>query len=80
MDTYLEDMVIYSDRIDNHVKYIRVVFVTVRREKPSLSPKEMVFFQSDLKGLENISIKMDPWKVDAIEKWETPTSCRGPTE
>jgi hypothetical protein len=78
MDVYLDDIVIYSDTIDDHLKHIHIVFNVLRREKLYLSADKMKFFARSLMLLGHViddkGIQMDPHKVDTIVNWKTPTN------
>jgi hypothetical protein len=78
MDVYLDDIIIYSDMLEDHLKHIRTMFVILRREKLFLNPKKIQFMPEELHLLGHIiidgGIKMDPYKVDVISKWPTPRS------
>ncbi len=79
MDVYLDDIVIYSDTIADHVKHVRLVLDVLRREKFFLSAEKMHFFAERLKILGHVvddhGIAMDPHKVDSIMKWKVPTNA-----
>jgi hypothetical protein len=78
MFVYLDNIIIFSNTIEEHVKHIRVIFKVLERKKFYLSPKKMQFFAKVLSILGHLidekGIKMDPNKVDSINKWKTPTS------
>jgi hypothetical protein len=78
MDIYLDDIVIYSDSIEEHMKHIRLVFDVLRREKFYLGPDKMHFFASKLKILGHVvdekEITMDLHKVDLVVNWKVPTT------
>jgi hypothetical protein len=78
MDVYLDDILIYSDTVEDHIKHIRIILNILRREKLYLSWDKMKFFARELVLLGHVitdqGIKMDPHKVDAIEKWKAPTN------
>jgi len=78
MDVYLDDIVIYSDSVEDHVKHIRTIFEVLRKERLFLSPSKMQFFAERLKVLGHIidseGILMDPHKVDKVMNWKTPTN------
>jgi hypothetical protein len=75
---YLDDIIIFSNSIEEHVQHIRQVFEVLKREKLYLSANKMQFFASELAILGHIideqGIKMDPYKVDCIANWKTPVS------
>jgi hypothetical protein len=78
MDVYLDDIMIYSDSLKDHIKHVRTVFKILREQKLFLNPKKMQFLAPELHMLghriTDQGIKMDPYKVDSIAKWPTPTN------
>ena len=78
MDVYLDDIVIYSDTIEDHMKHVRLVFDVLRCEKFFLGADKMNFFTLKLKILRHIiddkGIAMDPHKVDSVVNWKVPTN------
>nr|VWO95354.1 Uncharacterized protein [Ganoderma boninense] len=78
MDVYLDDIVIYSDTIEEHMKHVRLMFDVLRRQKFFLGADKMNFFASKLKILGHVidekGIAMDPHKVDSVVNWKVPTN------
>lgn len=78
MDVDLDDILIYSDTVEEHIEHVKIVLDVLRKEKLYLSWDKMKFFAQELVLLGHVitdqGIKMDPNKVDAIEKWKTPTN------
>ena len=78
MDVYLDDIVVYSQTLDDHIKHVKSVLDILRREKLYLSQKKLQFLCSSLKILGRVidseGIRMDPDKVDALAKWKVPTN------
>lgn len=78
LEVYLDDLIIYSKSLEEHVKHIRIVIDILEREKFYLSEKKLHFLEKQLSILGRIvsdeGIRMDPDKVDALTKWKTPTS------
>lgn len=78
MDVYLDDIVIYSNSISEHVQHVRSVFDILRKQRLFLAADKMFFFVPELKILGHVinenGIQMDPHKVDHIGKWKTPTN------
>jgi hypothetical protein len=78
MDVYLDDIVIYSDSAEDHMKHVKCVLDILRREKLYLSRKKLYFFETELRLLGHIvgdgGVRMDPEKVDDVRKWKTPTN------
>ena len=73
---YLNDIIIFSDSIKDHVDHIRIMFDILRKEKSYLGPSKMQFFTEELKILghvvDNNGISMDPHKVDKVLNWKVP--------
>ena len=78
MDIYLDDIVIYSDTLEDHVKHVKLVLDILQREKLYLSRSKLRFIVPELKLLGRIvddkGIKMDADKVDSVMKWKVPTN------
>jgi hypothetical protein len=78
MDVYLDDIIVYSDSIEDHVKHLRIIFNVLRKEKLYLSSEKMDLFANRLKILGHVidenGITMDPHKVDRIQNWKVPTN------
>ncbi|EUC59384.1 Pol polyprotein/retrotransposon, putative, partial [Rhizoctonia solani AG-3 Rhs1AP] len=78
MFVYLDDIIIFSDSVEEHEKHVKLVFDVLRKEKLYLSPNKMQLFADRLQILGHVitheGISMDPHKVDAIEKWKVPTT------
>ena len=75
---YLDDIIIFSDTIEDHVKHIQIVFDILQKEKLYLGPLKMQFFAEELKILGHIiddrGISMDLHKVDKVLNWKAPTN------
>ncbi|QRV72267.1 Transposon Ty3-I Gag-Pol polyprotein [Ceratobasidium sp. AG-Ba] len=78
MHVFLDDIVIFTNTIEEHMQRIREVLGILRKEKLYLSPKKMQFFAKELHILGHIiddkGILMDPHKVDSVNNWKTPNS------
>jgi hypothetical protein len=78
MDIYLDDIIIYSDTLEDHVKHVKLIIDILTREKLYLSKNKLHFLQPELKILGRIvddnGIRMDPDKVDSVVNWKTPTN------
>ena len=61
---YLDNIIIFSDTIEDHIKHVRIVFDILRKEKLYLGPSKMQFFAEELKILGHViddkGISMDP--------------------
>ena len=75
---YLDDIIIFSDSIEEHVKHVRIVFDILREQKLYLGPSKMQFFAEELKILGHViddkGISMDPHKVDKVLNWKAPSN------
>lgn len=73
---YLDDIIIFSDTVEEHMKHVRIVFDILRKEKLYLGPHKMQIFASELKILGHVingrGISMDPHKVDKVVSWKSP--------
>ena len=78
LDVYLDDVIVYSDSLEEHIKHCKLVIDVLRSEKLYLSKKKLRFLPSELKPLGRIidsdGIKMDPEKVDDVLAWKSPTN------
>ncbi|PSR74038.1 hypothetical protein PHLCEN_2v10177, partial [Hermanssonia centrifuga] len=78
MDVYLDDILIYSDSLPDHVQHVRTVVDILRREQLYLNKDKLKFLCKELKVLGRIvddsGIRMDPDKVDSVLHWKPPTS------
>ena len=54
MDIYLDDLVIYSDTIEDHIRHLRTVIDILCKEKFYLSKHKIQLFQKELKILGHI--------------------------
>ncbi|RVW96752.1 Retrovirus-related Pol polyprotein from transposon 297 [Vitis vinifera] len=74
---YLDDIVIYSNTLKEHVEHLRKVFkilrqneLYVKKEKCSFTKEEVSFLGHCIK---DGKLMMDDSKVKAIQEWEPPT-------
>lgn len=78
MDVYLDDIIIYSDTPEDHVKHVKTVIDTLRANGFYLGAHKLQFFKTELSILRHViddsRICLDPHKVDKIISWKTPTS------
>ena len=78
LDVYMDDLVISSDNLEDHVKHVKLVLDILKREKLYLSRSKLHFVSPKLKLLGRIiddqGISMDAEKVDSVLKWKVPTN------
>ena len=78
MDVYLDNIVIYSDTLEEHVKHVKLVMDILLKEKLYLSRTKLRFIAPELKLLGRVvddeGIRMDAEKVDSVLNWKVPTN------
>lgn len=73
---YIDDLLVYSDSLEEHVQHVREVLRRLRHHKLYASAKKCVWhtdkveFLGFVLGTEGLS--MDPSKVEVIQKWPPP--------
>ena len=81
---FLDDILIYSDTLEEHRIHVRRVLGVLREAGPTLKPENCEFHQPLVKFLEVIissdRIKMDPRKVKDIVEWGASTPLTGVCE
>jgi len=77
-DAYLDDIVIYSDTLEDHIKHVKIIFDILHEQRLYVGEKKLYLLARELKLLGHIidtdGIRMDPAKVDSVINWKTPTS------
>lgn len=70
LDIYLDDIIIYSNNLEEHVKHVKLVIDILKKERFYVSEKKLHFLKQELRILGRIvndeGIGMDPDKVDTI--------------
>ena len=78
MDIYLDDIIIYSNILEEHVEHVTIVLDILKRERLYLSEGKLQFLCKEMKILghivDDVGIQMDPNKVDSVLNWKTPTN------
>jgi len=79
MDVYLDDIIIYSNTVQEHIEHCRKVFKILRKEKLYLTTADKLqFFATKMKILGHIiddrGIVMDPEKIESVTNWKNPTN------
>ncbi len=78
LDVYLDDIVIYSDSLEEHIKHVIIVLQILTKEQFYLSESKFNFLCNKVKILGRVvddeGIQMDPHKVDALIEWKVPTT------
>jgi hypothetical protein len=78
MDVYLDDIIIYSNTLEEHIEHVKKVLDILEREKLYLSVSKLQLLQPELSVLGRVvddnGIRMDPHKVDTVLNWKAPTN------
>ena len=74
---YLDDIVVYSHTLEDHVQHLRTVFQVLKENELYVKKEKCSFAQQRVHFLGHIieggKLKMDPKKIQAIIEWEPPT-------
>ncbi|KAI3412628.1 Hydrolase_4 domain-containing protein [Psidium guajava] len=74
---YLDDIVIYSRTLEEHIKHIKQVFQVLREHELYVKREKCAFAQQEVPFLGHIvgdgRVRMDPAKIESIVGWEPPT-------
>ena len=77
---YLDDVLVYSNNKEDHIKHVRKVLNKLHAAKLFLNINKCEFFVNEVKYLGLIitteGVKMDPKKVQAILNWKTPSNIK----
>lgn len=75
---YLDDILIFSEDLDDHKKTVKMVLTLLRQHKLTCKPEKCEFETSETEYLGHIishgSIRMDPGKVKGVTEWPAPKS------
>ena len=76
MAVYLDDIIIYSDTKEEHLKRLEAVFQKLAAAGLKLKPSKCFFFEEEIDYLGHVvsgeGISTNPKKVEAVTKWPTP--------
>ncbi|CAJ0965735.1 unnamed protein product [Ranitomeya imitator] len=80
LTVYLDDILVFSDDWESHVKQVRMVFQVLRANSLFVKGSKCLFGVQKVSFLGFIfspsTIEMDPVKVQAIHDWTQPTSLK----
>ena len=75
---YLDDLLIYSKSVDDHIKLLDRVFALLKKNKLFLKAEKCHLFLEKVNFLGHIvssrGISVEQGKVDAIKNWPVPES------
>ena len=73
---YLDDIIIFSDTKEEHLKRLRAVFQKLCAAGLKLKPSKCFFFREEIEYLGHVvsgkGICTNPKKIEAVSKWPTP--------
>ena len=73
---YLDDIIIFSDTKEEHLKRLEAVFQKLCAAGLKLKPSKCFFFKEEIEYLGHVvsgkGISTNPKKVEAVSKWPTP--------
>ena len=73
---YLDDIIIFSDTKEEHLKRLEAVFQKLAAAGLKLKPSKCFFFREEIGYLGHVvsrkGISTNPHKVEAVTKWSTP--------
>jgi hypothetical protein len=77
---YLDDILIYSDTLEEHEQHVHQVLETLQAANLLVEPEKCQFHVQEVNFLGHIispgQIKMDPAKVAAIKEWKVPETVK----
>ena len=77
---YLNDIIIFSDTKEEHLKILEAVFQKLAAAGLKLKPSKCFFFKEEIEYLGHVvsgkGISTNPKKVEAVTKWPTPNDVR----
>ncbi|KAJ3556748.1 hypothetical protein NP233_g11909 [Leucocoprinus birnbaumii] len=78
LDVYLDDIILYSNSLEEHTRHVKLVIDILEKEKFYVSEHKLHFLEKELRILgrtvSDEGIRMDSDKVDALCRWKVPTN------
>ena len=75
---YLDDVVVFSQTVEQHLERLEEVFIRLRSAKLKLKPRKCALFKPEVKYLGHIvskhGISTDPEKTQAMATWPRPSN------
>ena len=75
---YIDDIIIFSSTLDEHLEHLELVFQRLRQANLTLKPNKCTFASERVMYLGHYlskrGIEVDPSKVDAVKSFPTPTN------
>ena len=80
MTIYIDDILIFSDNIEEHRERTRRVLQRIQESDLFLKPEKCEFNKQEVEFLGYIIrpgiIAMDPTRIEAVKQWEVPTTVK----
>ena len=77
---YLDDIIIFSSTVDQHLERLRLLFTRLRESNLKLKPSKCHLFKKQVAYLGHIiseeGIKTDPSKIDKVQDWPRPSTVK----
>ncbi|CAH9095580.1 unnamed protein product [Cuscuta europaea] len=74
---YLDDIVVYSNSMEEHVEHLRIIFQVLRENELYVKKEKCMFATEEVHFLGHVighgKLMMDMGKIRAIVEWEAPT-------
>lgn len=75
---YLDDVIVFSSTIDEHLERLDSVLSRLKQEKLKVKLEKCCFFQTEVNYLGHMiskeGVSTDPGKISAVADWSRPTS------
>lgn len=79
---YLDDIVVYSQTLEEHAEHLRKVFQVLRENELYIKMEKCSFAQPEVEFLghwvKDGKLMMDPTKIKAIQEWKPPNKIHEP--
>ena len=77
---YIDDILIYSRTLEQHVEHVRKVLHALRKYNLRLKPSKSEFHTQRVKFVGYVmtpdGVEVDPEKIERVKEWPVPTSVK----
>lgn len=77
---YIDDLIVYSDTLEDHIRHLRVLFDTLAKNNVNLNPEKVQFFKNRVSYLgfiiEDGKCFPDPDKLKSLEGYKVPNNVK----